>query len=209
MKTTISILVSLTVLTGCLSAQNWPQAGGPNGNFIVEDATAPSSWSVVQNKNIAWKTTLPELRQSSVSIWYDKLFFTINKPVQKNTTLAKDVVAYCCSAIDGSTLWQREITGTYPLKIASSWGDSSGLPAVTNGKQVAFFNASGGIESFDMEGNRIWRREALSAYRGSPFMIDDALIYVQMNWAPDEKGGYPHPKEELPCLLYTSPSPRD
>ena len=203
MKQIISILTSLTILAGALFAQNWPQAGGPNGNFIIEDANAPSKWSVTLDQNIAWKKTLPELGQSSVTIWEDKLFFTINKPVQEDTVLAKDVVAYCCSAIDGSVLWTREITGIHLLKIGTSWGDSSGLPAVTNGEQVAFFNASGAIESFDMKGNRIWRREALSAYRGSPFMIDNALIYVQMNWAPDEKGGYPHPKEELPVSKWT------
>jgi len=203
MKSLNLILFSLALLSVLSNAQNWPQAGGPHGNFIIEDANAPSSWSVTLDRNIAWKKTLPELGQSSVTVWEDKLFFTINKPVEADTVLSKDVVAYCCSAIDGSTLWTREIPGIYPLKIASSWGDSSGLPAVTNGRQVAFFNASGAIESFDMEGNRIWRREALSAYRGSPFLIDNALIYMQMNWAPDEKGGYPHPKEELPVSNWT------
>jgi len=197
-----SLLLSL-IITSTLCAHNWPQAGGPKGTFIIPDESAPTSWSVALDKNIAWKKELPELGQSSVTIWEDKLFFTINKPVQEDTVLAKDVIAYCCSTKDGSTLWTREIPGIYPLKIASSWGDSSGLPAVTNGKQVAFFNASGVIESFDMKGNRIWRREALSSYRGSPFLIDNKLIYMQMNWPPDEKGGYPHPKEELPFSQWT------
>lgn len=198
----------LTLITGLLvasltSAQNWPQAGGPNGNFIIEDAQAPTQWSVTLDQNIAWKAPLPELGQSSVTVWDDKLFFTINKPVQKDTVLAKDIVAYCTSAKDGSIIWTREIRGIYPLKIASSWGDSSGLPAVTDGKHVAFFNASGAIECFDMKGNRVWRREALSAYRGTPFLIGNKLIYMQMNWPPDEKGGYPHPKEELPFSDWT------
>jgi len=198
-------LASITVLllAGLAYAQNWPQAGGPNGNFIIEDAQAPAQWSVALDENIAWKTPLPELGQSSVAIWEDKLFFTINKPVQEDTVLGKDIIAYCASAKDGSIIWTREIKGEYPLKIASSWGDSSGLPAVTDGKRVAFFNASGAIECFDMEGNRVWRREALSAYRGTPFLIDNKLIYMQMNWPPDEKGGYPHPKEELPFSDWT------
>ncbi len=203
MKATFLFLFSLALSTGHLSAENWPQASGPNGTFVVSDAKAPSEWSVALDQNIAWKTTLPELGQSSVTIWKDKLFFTINKPVEADTVLAKDIVAYCCSAKDGSILWTREIPGIYPLKIASSWGDSSGLPAVTNGKLVAFFNGSGAIESFDMKGNRIWRREALSSYRGTPFLIDNKLIYIQMNWPPDEKGGYPHPEEELPLSDWT------
>lgn len=197
MKLLTPTLLAALLLPNFSSAQNWPQAGGPNGNFVLENAHPPTQWSVALNENVAWKVTLPELGQSSVTVWEDKLFFTINKPIQCDTVLGKDIVAYCCSAVDGSTLWTREIQGNYPLKIATSWGDSSGLPAVTNGKLVAFFNASGAIECFDMKGNRIWRREALSSYRGSPFLIGNKLIYVQMNWPPDEKGGYPHPEGEL------------
>jgi len=203
MKSKFRITIFFLLLASLTNAQNWPQAGGPNGTFIIDDANAPIKWSVALNQNIAWKTELPELGQSSVTVWDDKIFFTINKPVEADTVLAKDIVAYCCSAVDGSILWTREIPGIYPLKIASSWGDSSGLPAVTDGKQVAFFNASGVIESFDMEGNRVWRREALSSYRGSPFLVGNKLIYMQMNWPPDEKGGYPHPKEELPFSDWT------
>ncbi|HCR28496.1 MAG TPA: hypothetical protein DIV79_00580, partial [Opitutae bacterium] len=197
-----SLFLILLSSIACI-AGNWPQAGGPNGNFIVPNAVAPTEWSVTLDQNIAWKTTLPELGQSSVTVWGDRVYFSINKPVEEDTVLAKDIVAYCCSAIDGSIIWRREIPGIYPLKIASSWGDSSGLPAVTDGKHVAFFNASGAIECFDKNGNRIWRREALSSYRGSPFLIDNKLIYMQMNWPPDEKGGYPHPKVELPVSEWT------
>ena len=135
-------ILSTLLLTALSNAQNWPQAGGPNGNFVLENASAPKEWSVTRNEGIAWKRSLPELGQSSVTTWGDKLFFAINKPVQKDTVLSKDVIAYCCSATDGSILWTREIPGIYPLKIGGSWGDSSGLPAVTNGEQVAFFNAS-------------------------------------------------------------------
>lgn len=203
MKISYLIQLSTTLLCALASARNWHQAGGPNGNFVFHKGRAPQEWSVTLNHNIAWKKKLPELGQSSVTIWEDKLFFTINKPVQEDTVLSKDVIAYCCSAKDGSTLWTREIPGIHPLKIAGSWGDSTGLPPVANGRRVAFFNASGAIESFDMEGNRIWRREALSAYRGTPFLMENKLIYMQMNWPPDEKGGYPHPKEELPFSQWT------
>lgn len=201
-KSLILVLLSLS-LTRLAEAENWPQASGPKGNFVVEDATAPDSWSVTLDRNIAWRLSLPELGQSSVTIWGDRIFFATNQPIQADATLGRNIVAYCCNAKDGSILWTRKIEGPYPLKIASSWGDSSGLAPVTNGSQVAFFNASGAIEGFDLDGNRIWRREALSSYRGTPFLIGNRLIYMQMNWPPDEKGGYPHPKEELPLSEWT------
>lgn len=198
------LLILFTFFTAAASLlANWHQASGPNGNFVIEDASAPTQWSVALDQNIAWKQTLPELGQSSVTIWEDKLFFTINKPVQEDTELSKDIIAYCCSAKDGSVIWTKEIKGTHLLKTGSSFGDASGLPAVTNGNIVAFFNAAGAIEGFDLYGNRLWRREALSAYRGSPFLVDNKLVYIQMNWPPDEKGGYPHPEEELHVSEWT------
>ena len=203
MKTLLKLTAATLLSCTTLSAQNWPQAGGPNGDFIQPGKSAPTTWSVTLNQNVAWTKTLPELGQSSVSTWGDKLFFSINKPVESDTVLSKDIIAYCVSAVDGSTIWKREISGIYPLKIGSSFGDSSGLPAVTDGNLVVFFNASGAIECFDLYGNPMWRHEALSSYRGSPFIVGSTLIYVQMNWPPDEKGGYPHPEEELHVSEWT------
>ncbi len=201
MKTQI-IAFFAVIFPVLVTAQNWPQAGGPKGDFVVGDGEASTAWSVALDQNIDWKKTLPELGQSSVTVWGDKIFFSINQPVKADTQLSKDIVAYCCSATDGTTLWTRGIEAEHPLKIGSTYGDSTGPSPVTNGKQVAFFNASGAIEGFDMAGNRLWRREALTAYRGSPFLIGNLLIYVQMNWEP-EGGGYPHPKEELPTSKWT------
>lgn len=199
MRYLIPILLAYCGLFG----ESWHQAGGPNGNFIIEGVEPPTTWSVALNENIAWKKTLPELGQSSVTVWEDKIFFTINKPVHTDSVLGRDIIAYCSSANDGSTLWKKEIIGTHPLRIGSTFGDSSGLPAVTNGNVVVFFNASGAIEGFNLYGNPLWRRKALSSYRGSPFLVGNKLIYVQMNWSPDEKGGYPHPKEELNVSEWT------
>ena len=69
MKTKFRITVFFLLLASLTNAQNWPQAGGPNGTFIIDNANAPTKWSVALNQNIAWKTTLPELGQSSVTIW--------------------------------------------------------------------------------------------------------------------------------------------
>ena len=181
---------------------DWPQAAGPNGSFVVAQGNAAATWSVTLDGNIAWKKTLPELGQSSVVISGDRIFFAANKPVTASTQFGTDIIAWCCDASDGRTLWTREIKGRYPLKIASSWGDSSGVGSVTDGTRVAFFNGSGAIECFDFAGNKLWRREAISSYRGTPFLIGDKLIYIQMNWAPTN-GGYPSPKRELPRSEWT------
>ncbi len=195
-------LMLLILLGNRISLAQWPQASGPFGDFVIEDQEAPAKWSVILDQNIAWRKALPELGQSSVIASGDRLFFTINQPATSPTTLGSDIVAYCCNLEDGKTLWTRKIAGQHPLKIASSWGDSSGLAPVTDGKRVAFFNGSGKISCFDFQGEHLWSREAIPSYRGTPFLVDKCLIYVQMNWAPTN-GGYPSPKGLLPRSNWT------
>ncbi len=203
MKLCSTLLLAVFSIANFALAQSWPQGSGPNGDFVLNSNDSPIQWSVVRNQNIAWKTELPELGQSSIVTWGDKLFFTINQPVDDDAKLGTDIVAYCCSARDGSVLWTRKISGKYPLKIASSFGDSSGPPPVTDGRRVCFFNSGGAIEAFDLSGKHLWRREAIISNRSHPIISGTAIIYTQINSLPDEKGGYPNPKGTPPLSAWT------
>lgn len=90
----LSVLLLFSILfISPLSAENhsvkvpgsdnqWPMSGGPDGSWKVKtDKEIPLKWSVRNNKNIKWKTTLPEGGQSGIAVWGDKLFLTINKPL--------------------------------------------------------------------------------------------------------------------------------
>ena len=203
MKSLANALLCSFAFASCSYAQNWNQGSGPNGNFIVESGNPPPEWSVVLEKNIQWRTELPELGQSSIVAWNDRLFFTINRPVESDAKLGKDIIAYCCDADTGEVLWTRTIEGQYPLKIASSFGDSSGPAPVVDGESVVFFNSGGAIEAFDLDGQRLWRREMLLTNRAYPILSGNALLFIQVNATPDEKGGYPHPKETPPLSEWT------
>ena len=85
------LLASLLVLSS--TAQNkavkvsgsenqWPMSGGPDGSYKVQTtAEVPLKWSVRNNNNIKWKTALPAGGQSGIAVWKDKLFLTINPPL--------------------------------------------------------------------------------------------------------------------------------
>lgn len=70
-----SVWVALTA-SGLLAAANWPQAAGPDGNWRVRAADAPTAWSVSLNQNILWRTPLPNGGQSGIAVWGDRLFLT-------------------------------------------------------------------------------------------------------------------------------------
>ena len=67
--------------TSVASAQsNWPMAGGPEGRWLVSGPQPPLNFSIRTNKNILWKTTLPEGGQSGITVCDDMVFLSIMKP---------------------------------------------------------------------------------------------------------------------------------
>ncbi|MDO7173352.1 PQQ-binding-like beta-propeller repeat protein [Mariniflexile sp. AS56] len=64
------------------SENQWPMSGGPDGSYKIKTTLkVPVKWSVRDNENIKWKKTLPAGGQSGIAVWDDKLFFTINPPL--------------------------------------------------------------------------------------------------------------------------------
>jgi outer membrane protein assembly factor BamB len=189
-------------ITLIVNAADWPQASGPTGNFSVETG-APVKWSVALDQNIAWKLTLPETGQSTPVIARGKLFFTTLKPVEKDSSLGKDIVAWCCETATGKVLWQREIVGKYPLRLSGCFGDSSAPPAVCDGKRVVFLNASGRISCFDLDGKELWTQPFLSVGRALPFLDDGRYVFTRQIYPPEANGNFPHKYADSPKDMWT------
>ena len=164
---------------------------------------APIEWSVVQDRNIAWKLTLPETGQSTPVISDGRVFFTTLKPVQADSTLGKDIIAWCCDAGTGKVLWKREINGKHPLRLSGCFSDSSSPPAVSDGRRVVFVNASGGVECFDLQGNRLWRRDTLSVGRTLPFIHAGHVVFTRKIYPPEPNGNFPHKYADSPREVWT------
>ncbi len=193
----------LTFLTKQLK-HNWPQGHGVNTNYISESSTAPTKWSVVRNVNIKWKKTLPETGQSTIAVWGRRLFFTTMKEVKADSELGSDIVAWCCDARTGDTLWQRPITGDYPLRLSGCFSDSSAPSPVTDGEHVCFFNASGNIACFDMSGAEVWAKKFMPVGRSEPFLHNGNVIFTRQKYMPDEKGHYSHEHKNAPPEEWTN-----
>ncbi|MBL9189669.1 MAG: acetylxylan esterase [Opitutaceae bacterium] len=146
-----------------IESVNWPQAAGPNGNWAVTTPHAvPTRWSVERNENIRWRVTLPEAGQSGLAVWEDRLFLTTMKPIaadaEKKT--GSDIVLHCFHAATGAPLWQQELAGDpqAPGMYAFGFSDSSSPTPITDGKHVWFWNASGQMGCWTIEGEKVWTR---------------------------------------------------
>ena len=183
--------------------KNWNQGAGPNARFRVLHASAPTHWSVVRAEGIKWQVTLPGTGQSTVVNWGERIFFTTMKPVHQDSTIGSDIVAWCCDANTGKTLWKRDIAASHPLRLSGCFSDSTSPPPVTDGRFVCFFNASGTIVCFDLDGDLQWSRELMAVGRSQPTLIQGAVVFVKQSYMPDESGKFTHDHGDAPVEEWT------
>lgn len=170
----------------------WNQGSGPNGSFRTKAASAPSDWSVVRGHNVKWRKQLPETGQSTVVTWGDRIFFTTMSEVDSDSETGADIVAWCCSADTGETQWTHTIAADFPLRLSGCFSDGSSPPPVTDGKCVCFFNASGTIACFNMDGKLQWKRDLMAVGRSQPTIVGNSVVFTEQTYMPDERGHFSH-----------------
>ena len=185
-------------------AEDWPQGSGANGDYRSSEAV-PTEWSVVLNQNIRWTITLPETGQNTPVIADGKIFFSTMKPVDADSELGTDIVAWCCDTDSGKILWQRDIAGQYPLRLSGCFTDSTSPPAVfdRDGGRIVFINASGSITCLSLEGKLLWEKQILSVGRCVPFLSDGKLVFTRQIYPPDADGNFPHKYADSPVEMWT------
>ena len=198
----LNALMLFSVLLSSSLMADWPQAGGPGGDFVIKQ-NAAINWSMVKDSNIRWQRTLPETGQSIPVIAAGKVFVTTLKPVKQDSELGRDIVAYCLSEETGKVIWTREIKGKHPLRLSGCFSDSSAPPAVCDGKRVVFTNASGGMTCFDLDGNIIWEKDYFTVGRTLPFMNNRNLIYTRQVYPPEPNGNFPHSYKDASKEMWT------
>ncbi|MHC4994888.1 MAG: outer membrane protein assembly factor BamB family protein [Planctomycetota bacterium] len=196
-------LIALALFTLPLHAQNWNQGAGPNANYQLPGVFPTTQFSLALNFNIAWAHPTLETGQSTVTSWGNKIFYTTLVPVKEDAELGSDIIAYCASADTGEVLWKQTIPGDHPLRLSGCFSDSSAPPAVTDGQRVVFFNASGTIRCYDMDGAEIWSRNAMAVGRSQPFLVDGAVVFTLQKYMPTE-GKFTHEHGDLPPEHWTN-----
>ena len=161
MKRTLLLTISLAALAiQARAGANWPQAAGPDGSWTTAGPDAPLHWSVSLNQGIVWRTPLPEVGQSGIAVWGDRLFLTTMRPLDAGAAKKKghDVVGYCLDAATGAILWQVDLPGTEDSIYAYGFSDSTTPSPITDGLHVWFYNSSGSVGCWDYSGRPVWLR---------------------------------------------------
>lgn len=198
----ILLFCLLCLLSALLSeAGDWSQATGPNFDFSSSEAAPVEAFSASLDQNVAWRTTLPETGQSTPVVSGGRVFLTTMKPVETDSEIGSDIVAYCLAADTGEILWKKDIPGGYTTKLSAPFSDASAPPAMSDGKNVWFLNPTGRLVCFDFDGSEVWSKEVRSVSRCQPILLEGKIIVHRQVYLPDEEGHFDHshldvPKEE-------------
>jgi outer membrane protein assembly factor BamB len=184
---------------------DWPYWRGPavNGMAIGD---APLTWSGTEN--VAWKTDIPGLGNSSPVIWGDQIFLTTAIPTGIPAAAPAAASAppqrggpgggsgpqpehrFEVISLDrrtGKILWQRTATTAAPHEgFHSTYGSFASHSPVTDGKFVYASFGSRGMYVYDLKGTLVWKKDFGVQMRMKmafgeglgPVVADDKLLLV-------------------------------
>lgn len=145
-----TITAALCLASFSLPAGNWPSWRGPNQDNTTPETRFPTAWS--REKNIKWRTPLPEPGNSSPVVWGDTVFVTQAVGDGKERTL----MAF--DRATGKLRWQRgeKFEANDPRHKTNPHCSAS---PVTDGERVVASFASAGIVAYDFSGKQLWKTD--------------------------------------------------
>lgn len=154
-----TLLPIALLLAASLSAADWPQFRGPNGDARSDDSQVPLKWSATEN--LKWKAALPGAGSSSPIITGNKVIVTCYSGQQENgdvSAMQRHIV--CFDKSSGAKLWQKDYLAGQPEDpyqgMIVEHGYASNTP-VTDGKNVYAHLGKGGVVALDLDGKELWK----------------------------------------------------
>jgi outer membrane protein assembly factor BamB len=204
-KRLLLTVLALVSLSFNLSASNWPQWRGPEGQGISDETNLPVDWS--PTKNVAWKTELPGLGTSQPIIWGNHAFLTADveggpapaghkapthmmegQPwVHPDSVGIDKVHALKVLAFDlttGRKLWEQTSYEGPVYDHRHRRGSYAAPTAVTDGALVYAYFGSEGLYAYDFAGKLAWKATVgqfplLGMGPGTSPVLFERLVIIQ------------------------------
>lgn len=181
------LMILLCLPTTFVSAENWPQFRGPDGNGHTSAESLPLEWSATEN--VVWKNENVGEGWSSPVVWGNRIYLTCARPLEAGEVTTenqntRDLFALCIDAKTGNTLWDEKVFSQTPevaQNIHKKNSHASPTPIV-DGQYVWVHFGAQGTACLTVEGNLVWKRNDIR-YRmqhgngGSPVIVDDVLFF--------------------------------
>ena len=175
-RTSLCLMLCSTVMLVAAAepaSANWPRWRGPDGTGHTTDTDLPVKFG---SADVAWRTPLDGIGQSSPIIWENRLFVTTSKAV----TDGVQRYVHCLAVDSGRVLWSTLISTTRGEAI-HTMNTHATSSCCTDGERVFAYFGQGGIVCLDMEGKKQWFHD-LGQFGGpwgtaaSPVIVDNMVI---------------------------------
>jgi outer membrane protein assembly factor BamB len=167
-------------------AENWPAWRGPHGNGTSQETNLPLFWS--EQKNVRWKTPLPEWGTSTPAIWDEAMFVTTHQDESLLVLrLDKSTGKITWTKLIGSGTAKRE--GAKREQKFHRLHNLASPSPVTDGEVVVVHFGTGDLAALDFDGNILWQQNLEQKYgtytiwwghANSPVLYQDLVISVCM-----------------------------
>jgi len=154
----------------------WPEFGGPNRNFVVQDASVNPQWSEGKPTQL-WKRALGE-GYSGIAVDHGQLF-TMYRDGDEEVVIALD-------AETGETLWQYKYPAPAPKGVIGQFGHGPNATPLVNRTSVYTLGGYGHVHCFSrIDGKVLWSHDLVKrlglkpagfAYSASPIMYKDRIL---------------------------------
>ncbi len=179
-------VVALCLVSGLVSAGDWPEFRGPLQNGISEKTDLPVIWS--ETENVRWFAKTKGLGWSSPVTLSDRIYFTSSINIEEDASAdaelrgGQNLHLVCLNAKDGKEIFSKSIfeQSKDAPKIHNKNSHASPTPVINGGRIFVHFGHQG-TACMDLEGNKIWQNRK-NAYPpthgngGSPIVAEGRLV---------------------------------
>lgn len=158
-----------------MSAENWPQFRGLNGQGNSAERSLPLRWTATEN--VRWKTSIPGDSWSSPIVWNDRIFLTTA------TESGTSCRVLSLERRTGRVLWDKEVFKQIPRRKEARNTYATPTPA-TDGKRVVACFGDGSFACLSFAGEVIWVNRDFSFYGqhglgSSPVLYRDLIVMAR------------------------------
>ena len=179
-------VVGLCLVSGLVSAEDWPEFRGPMQNGISEKTDLPVIWN--ETENVRWFTKTKGLGWSSPVTLANRIYFTASINIEEDSLAdgelrgRQNLHLVCLNAKDGIEIFSKSIfeQPKDAPKIHNKNSHASPTPVIDGGRIFVHFGHQG-TACMDLEGNKIWENRK-NAYPpthgngGSPIVAEGSLV---------------------------------
>ena len=159
---------------GVLSAEDWPQFRGPDGQGHSSERAVPTQWSETQN--IAWKVPVPGRGWSSPVVVDGRVWLTTATAIARETSLR--LMSF--DAASGRQVSDVEVFRLRNSALPNAKNSHASPTPIVEGDRVYVHFGAQGTAAVSTAGEIIWKArlqyEAQHGNGGSPALYGDLLI---------------------------------